>query len=300
MYEVPVKIFNISTTTKRVNVKHPQGLFRVDTDKRNKQSVIVPGTYLELLVIFETDQPILKDEFDEIIVNSENNFKLKIPLKAFIPQALILFEPLINLGFVPVGTKKLEVINFINEGSQESKIELNIESKNDELTLDKQYLNLPKYDKNLKDEQRKQIVTIIFEPKQTMNLHEKIEVRQICAEGKKELGSIEIIATSVVQQMSIVFEQGGGPHTDINFGLLYFGQKRECDGFLVNNGPKEMSFKFIFHPNKSRKDFNEFFDDDNFASTPEETGLEITQRVLSAEPMNGLIKPYSQIPIKFL
>ena len=300
MYEVPVKIFNISTTTKRVNVKHPQGLFRVDTDKRNKQSVIVPGTYLELLVIFETDQPILKDEFDEIVVNSENNFKLKIPLKAFIPQALILFEPLINLGFVPVGTKKLEVINFINEGSQEAKIELNIESKNEELILDKDHLILPKYDKNLKDEQRKQIVTIIFEQKQTTNLHEKIEVKQICPEGKKELGFIEIIATSVVQQMSIVFEQGGGPHTDINFGLLYFGQKRECDGFLVNNGPKEMLFKFIFHPNKSRKDFNEFFEDENFASTPEETGLEITQRVLSAEPMNGLIRPYSQIPIKFL
>ena len=144
MYEVPVKIYNISTTTKRVNVKHPNGLFKVDSDKRNKQSIIVPGTYLELLVIFETDQPILKDEFDEIVVNSENNFKLKIPLKAYIPQAIIQYEPLINLGFVPVGTKKIDVINFINDGSQEAKIELTFETKNSELSLDKKKSHLAK------------------------------------------------------------------------------------------------------------------------------------------------------------
>ena len=80
-------------------------------------------------------------------------------------------------------------------------------------------MELPCYDKKLSEEKRKQIV--IFEPKQTTNLHEKIEVRQITADKKKDLGFIEIIATSVIQQMSIVFEEGGGPHTDINFDLLY-------------------------------------------------------------------------------
>ena len=38
-----------------------------------------------------------------------------------------------------------------------------------------------------------------------------------------------------------------------------------------------MSYKFFFHPNKSRKDFNNNYDDDDFASTPEEAGLEMTQ-----------------------
>ena len=300
MYEVPVKIYNLSKTIKRVNIKHPRGLFKVDTDKKNKQSLIVPGMHLELLVIFETDQPILEDQFSEIIITSENNFKLVIPLKAYLPQPLVQFEPLINLGFVPVGTKKIDVINFINDGAQATKIELNFDSKNEELFLDKDYLELPSYDKKLSEDKRKQIVTVIFEPKQTTNLHEKIEVKQITADKKKDLGFIEIIATSVVQQMSIVFEEGGGPHTDINFGLLYHGQKKECCAFLVNNGPKEMIFKFNFHPDKSRKDFNENFDDDDFASTPEEAGIEMTQRVLSTEPITGTIKPYSQIPIKFL
>ena len=301
MYEVPVKIYNLSKTIKRVNIKHPHGLFKVDTDKKNKQSLIVPGMHLELLVIFETDQPIPEDQFSEIIVTSENNFKLIIPLKAYLPQPLVQFEPLINLGFVPVGTKKIDVINFINDGAKAAKIELILNTKNDELYIDKDFLELPSYDKKKSEEKRKQIVTVIFEPKQTNNLHEKIEVRQISDDNiKKDLGFIEIIATSVVQQMSIVFEEGGGPHTDINFGLLYHGQKKECCAFLVNNGPKEMFFKFNFHPDKSRKDFNENFSDENYACTPEEAGLEMTQRVLSTDPISGTIKAYSQIPIKFL
>ena len=156
------------------------------------------------------------------------------------------------------------------------------------------------YSSKIPEEKRKQCVTIIFEPTETQNLHEKIQVTQVTGDKSKELGFIEIIATSVVQQMSIVFEEGGGPQTDINFGLLYHGQKKECSAFLVNNGPKEMSFKFNFHPNKSRKDFNDNYDDDDFASTPEEAGLEMTQRILSAEPVQGFVKPYSQIPIKFL
>ncbi len=300
MYEVPVKIYNISSKTKSVNIKHPHGLFKVDTDKKNKHSQISPGLHLEILVIFETDQTITEDQFDQIIITSENDFKLILPLKAYLPQPLVQFEPLINLGFVPVGTKKIETIQFLNEGALSTKLILKMETKTQELKLDRDSIDLPMFNSKIPEEKRKQCVTIIFEPTETQNLHEKIQVFQINGDKNKDLGFIEIIATSVVQQMSIVFEEGGGPQTDINFGLLYHGQKKECSAFLVNNGPKEMNFKFNFHPNKSRKDFNNNYDDDNFASTPEEAGLEMTQRILSAEPIQGFIKPYSQIPIKFL
>ncbi|MBO6184113.1 MAG: hypothetical protein J6O88_05375, partial [Chryseobacterium sp.] len=170
-------------------------------------------------------------------------------------------------------------------------------AKKDELNLDVDSIYLPPYKPKVPEDKRKVTVSITFEPTKTQNLHEKIEVRQEV--GQKVIGYIEVIATSVVQQMSVVFEEGGGPQTDINFGLLYHGQKKECSAFLVNNGPKEMNFKFFFHPNKSRKDFNDNFEDD-FASTPEEAGIEMTQRILSAEPIQGTVEAYNQIPIKFL
>ena len=296
MYEVPVKIYNISKKTKSVNIKHPNGLFKVDTDKKNKRTKIPPGLHLELIVIFETEQNITEDQFAEIVISSENDFKLVLPLKAYLPQPLVQFEPLINLGFVPVGTKKIDTIQFLNDGIIGTKIDLKM-AKKDELNLDVDSIYLPPYKPKVPEDKRKVTVTITFEPTKTQNLHEKIEVRQEV--GQKVIGYIEVIATSVVQQMSVVFEEGGGPQTDINFGLLYHGQKKECSAFLVNNGPKEMNFKFFFHPNKSRKDFNDNFEDD-FASTPEEAGIEMTQRILSAEPIQGTVEAYNQIPIKFL
>ena len=218
-------------------------------------------------------------------------------MKAYLPQPLVQFEPLINLGFVPVGTKKIDTIQFLNDGALGTKIELRLSKKN-ELTLDTDNIYLSPYNQKVSEDKRKVVVTICFEPSKTQNLHEKIEVFQEV--GQKVIGTIEVIATSVVQQMSIVFEEGGGPSTDINFGLLYHGQKKECSAFLVNNGPKQMNFKFLFHPNKSRKDFNDNYDDNDFASTPEEAGLEMTQRILSADPITGVVGAYSQIPIKFL
>ena len=139
MYEIPVKIYNISKKTKRVNIKHPHGLFKVDTDKKNKRSQISPGMHLEMLVIFETEQNLTEDQFDQIVITSENDFKLILPLKAYLPQPLVQYEPLINLGFVPVGTKKMDIIQFLNDGALATRIDLKMESKNQELHLDKKF-----------------------------------------------------------------------------------------------------------------------------------------------------------------
>lgn len=112
MYEVPVKIYNLSNKTKSINIKRPHGLFKVDTDKKNKRSQISPGMHLEIIVIFETELNLTEDQFDQITITSEDDFKLILPLKAYLPQPLVQYEPLINLGFVPVGTKKWTSYNF--------------------------------------------------------------------------------------------------------------------------------------------------------------------------------------------
>ena len=177
MYEVPVKIYNISKKTKSVNIKHPNGLFKVDTDKKNKRTKIPPGLHLELIVIFETEQNITEDQFAEIVISSENDFKLVLPLKAYLPQPLVQFEPLINLGFVPVGTKKIDTIQFLNDGVIGTKIDLKM-AKKDELNLDVDSIYLPPYKPKVPEDKRKVTVTITFEPTKTQNLHEKIEVRQ--------------------------------------------------------------------------------------------------------------------------
>ena len=65
-------------------------------------------------------------------------------------------------------------------------------------------------------------------------------------DGQEKARTIEVTATSVEQHLSIVFEEGGGQKSSLNFGTLYMGERREYPAFLVNNGPEPASFNLRF------------------------------------------------------
>lgn len=110
---------------------------------------------------------------------------------------------------------------------------------------------------------------------------------------------IEVTATCVKQQLSIVFEDGGGQKSSLNFGTIYMGERREYPAFLVNNGPQPAPFKFKFLQGLRNLDENHADENETFVS-PAEVGKELTDRVLTAEPLAGMVPPYSQIPINFI
>ena len=154
MYEVPVKIYNQSSTSKRITIKGPKAnSFKVDYDRKNKNTEIVPGLYLELLVIFETDNT-SEDRTDSIEITSENDFKMVIELKAFPPKPVIQYEPFVNLGFVPLNTRKVETIVFTNDGLVDTTIELKNDNKNSEMTIEPDKFELLKNVKENKDKNR--------------------------------------------------------------------------------------------------------------------------------------------------
>ncbi len=106
---------------------------------------------------------------------------------------------------------------------------------------------------------------------------------------------IEVIGTSVQQQLAIVFAKGGGAATEIDFGTVYYGQMKQISAFLVNNGPNKTNYKLFFHPDKDPTEINE--NDIDFTGTPYEAGIELSQRILSADPLNGVINSYEQVII---
>lgn len=159
MYEIPVKIYNISDKSKRINITPPKSnIFKVDYE-RYKNSQIAPGLCLKSTILFECES--LEDYFDEIIINSENDLKIKLCLKALKPQPIVHYEPLVNLGFVPVNTKKVEKIEFINDGMVDTRIDLKIE-KNSEISLDFERFELLKNTKDNKNARRK-VITVSYE-----------------------------------------------------------------------------------------------------------------------------------------
>ena len=64
---------------------------------------------------------------DVLTIMSTNNFVEEIPLHAYMPCSVIVFEPFVNLGFVRNGTKKSVTVNFKNEGIIKDEVALKLE-----------------------------------------------------------------------------------------------------------------------------------------------------------------------------
>jgi hypothetical protein len=122
---------------------------------------------------------------------------------------------------------------------------------------------------------------------------------EVHVEGQDKIRNIDVNATSVEHHVSIVFEEGGGQKSSLNFGTLYMGEKREYPSFLVNNGPRPIQFQFKFLQGIRNLDDDFQIEDETFVS-PNEAGRELTERVLTTLPLSGTVSPYSQIPVKFI
>ena len=322
LYEVPVRVYNCSNKIIRVSIKQPQNnYFKVDYIRTNANNQIAPGLYLEILVIFEP--PETEDYFDSVEIASDKNFKIDLDLKAFKKKAIVVFEPFVNFGFVPVNSKRTATVMFSNNGLKDTNIELKFDNPDasDVLSLNTYNFNLPSAYKNKKNisvnnlnsEDSKIInnnlvssnfkisnyeVIINYDNKgNSKNLSESIKVYQT---DNIYIGKIDVIATTINQNLAIVFEDGGGINTSLNFGTIYYGQSKFTNAFLINNGSCEVYYKMIFHNNKKPKDFKDNYslDDSGYLNNPKELGKEIASRILNVYPKEGFVKPYDKIPIK--
>ena len=139
--------------------------FNVLFDKKAKNSLIVPGLYLEVVVLFQTD---IIDDYHSKVEFITEGFKIELELKAFKPQAIVYFEPIINFGCVVSSAKKTEAVEFVNEGVLDITLEFRLE-KQSEISINTEKLDLPKKptgkDKD-KNQKNKASLYITYEPKE--------------------------------------------------------------------------------------------------------------------------------------
>lgn len=74
------------------------------------------------------------------------------------------------------------------------------------------------------------------------------------------------------------------------------GERKQFPALLINNGPQPAHYKFKFLPGLRNLEEEVNSEQDNFVS-PAQVGKELTDRVLTAEPLTGTVGPYQQIPI---
>ena len=190
-------------------------------------------------VTFETDA---EGDFHDVVEIACEDMKesFKLNLHALKPAADIQFEPLVNFKFLPVGQIKSEEIEFKNEGPVDGNVTLDVlpdpnGKKNSELVIEPKNFSLAS------GQQKRVKVTL-----QTTEPDFVMRLIQVKVEDQDRVRNIEVTATSVEHNLSIVFEEGGGQRSSLNFGTLYMGERREYPAFLVNNGPKPVSFNMKF------------------------------------------------------
>lgn len=210
-------------------------------------------------------------------------------LHALRPAPDVQFEPLVNFRFVPIKTTKHEEIEFKNEGRMTGHVELDVDTaKGAGLEVEPRSFSIEP-----EEVRRVRVSLTATEPDLITRL---LHVNVI---GQEKTRTIEVTGTSVEQHLSIVFEEGGGQKSSLNFGTLYMGERREYPAFLVNNGPQPASFDLRFL--NGLKNLDEEYPEtaESFIS-PAQAGKELTDRVLTAEPLAGTVGPYSQVPVTFI
>ena len=277
---------NISKRVRRLKFTSPKtSRFQIEHDM---QGPLAAGLAVKMNVSFETDQD--GDFHDVVEIQAEgHDQKYQLFLHALKPAADIQFEPLVNFRFIPIKQTKQEEIEFKNEGRVAGEVALEIDPvRGAGLQVTPSQFRIEP------DEIRRVRVSL------TANEPDLItRLLQVHVEGQEQARTIEVTATSVEQHLSIVFEEGGGQKSSLNFGTLYMGERREYPAFLVNNGPQPASFDLRFV--NGLKNLDEDYPEtaESFIS-PAQAGKELTDRVLTAEPLSGTVGPYSQVPVTFI
>jgi hypothetical protein len=198
---VTVTVRNISKKVRRIKFVRPKtNKFRIDYDPAGP---VAAGLACQMNVTFETDA---EGDFHDVIEIACEDMKesYKLNLHALKPAADVQFEPLVNFKFLPINQVKTEEIEFKNEGPVDGTVNLEVlpdpnGKKNSEISIEPKTFDLAS------GQQRRVKVTV-----QTTEPDFIMRLIQVKVEGQDRIRNIEVTATSVEQNLSIVFEEGGG------------------------------------------------------------------------------------------
>lgn len=278
-YEINIMVRNLTKAVKRIRVLQPTTKkFRCDYDMAG---LLAPGLAIELVVSFSTS---VSGQFhDKIVILSDLDYRCEVPLHAYSPMANIIFEPFVNMGFIQVGQLTKYKMIFTNKGTLDGTVELRY-SDLPEFKIE------PKANFKVKGEGGQHEIELIYQPKEAGIFRGIIEVYQ---EGQAFMNHIDVNATSV-EFLKFIVDTDGNELSKVDFGSVFFGQKREIKGFLVNNSPKPFKFKVNY-----MHGLHNNYDEEINLKTPAEEGHQQTQRVMTISPCEGVIDTYSQMPVTF-
>ena len=133
----------MSKKVRRIRIGNPKtSFFKVQYNMTEARAAGIP---MKLVISFEATKPskeqIAEGWKDVLTIMSSDNFIEEIPLHAFLPCSVIVFEPFVNLGFVKNNTSKSVTVIFKNEGVVDDEINLKIDGL-EGIVVDPEYFSL--------------------------------------------------------------------------------------------------------------------------------------------------------------
>lgn len=274
-----VLVKNVTKNMKRIKIKPPTtNKFFCDYEAGGP---LAPGLSMQLIVSFKTTE---EGGFykDEIQIIPEGEKPIILELKAHAKVWHVVYPPFLNFGFLQPSKPAKRMIEFSNEGDNTASVNLSVAGNEPAVLLEEAAFEIKPGEKHL--------VGVILTVQGVADLISKMINVTV---GGEQRDPISINAVVVKQVLSVVFENGAGQASEINFGSLFFGETRECNGVLVNNGPKPMQFNITFS-NEGAKGNDADAYDDKF-KPPMKLGQEMMEREMNAIPLSGTVEPYSEV-----
>jgi hypothetical protein len=276
LYVMTMSIRNVSQTAQRIRIKAPKsGFFALNYIP---SGVVSPGLDIRAQIECQLPEGSTDLEYLDTITVVMGENELIVPIVATKKVADVVFDSLLNFGFVAKGHKATHTVLFTNRGEVAGGIKFN---SSPFLTFQPPRLRLAPNEK--------QSVTVTLGG---VDVGVFREVAEVLIEGSLTKGMLDVSAHCVPQVLSLLKSNGGGIVEEINFGALFYGETRQIGAFIVNSGPQQLSFSALCIDEDARLPSR--------GKTPapdDDLGGGSEKNALVFFPSEGVIKPFSQLPV---
>ncbi|CAD8050766.1 unnamed protein product [Paramecium sonneborni] len=286
LYEQILNVQNLAKYPVRIRVQQPKtSKFRADYDM---QQGIAAGLGLKVLVLFkesERDIAALNQHqkpppfYKDVIIIESDEFKVEVHLAAYRACPKLKFNEFIDFGFVQQGTENTKQLIIQNVGFADAKVQI----KSDLLNL----RAVPNLITIAPGEY--QSINIVYKANEMGNFRQTMDI------VSENLSQKLDIAACSVDYTRFLMDSKGSQVTSLDFGELYMGKTKIIKLKYVNNAPKGHQFKIL-----TRRGIINPNDDIVNLQTPNELGIEQSEKLLVVQPSNGYIQAYSSIELSLI
>lgn len=266
LYVMTFSIKNATKVAQRIRISTPRtSYFALNYIPAG---VVAPG--LELRAEIECQLPLDSREvkFRDAIFVTMGDHKVEVPLVAGKAGPDIIFDSIVDFGLIAENIPTIKKVIFRNRGKESGTVTVVLPEFSYFRATPSSFEVYPSSE---------QVVQFRAECPILGPLR---EIASVLIEGIPDMMTIDLSAQILIQKVTLISSKKTGILENLDFGFIFFGDTRDTDALLVNNGPSPLAYTVVFD------------DDDESQVSPTST-----YRCVTIVPSEGVLKAYSQLPI---